>query len=349
MILNGFNENDLEIFRSEFSDFLPEKVFDFHIHLNKKDFILKDMEREGNLNPFFKEEIMVDLPYEKYKSIAEEIFPGKVYEGFFFGLPFKGIDIDRSNEYISEVCRENSCNGLYVVTPEIEEIPQDLFQKKFLGFKPYPELAKSVNLSGYDISKLDMDVSIYDILPDKTLEYANKHRMIIILHLPRKDRLNDKRNIDEIKDICKSYPHIQLVLAHIGRSYCYADLEHGIEQIKGLENLYVDTANISNPDVIKKSIEELGTDRVIYGSDIPLGLFKGKDVDINNKHYFVTDKPTTWSLSSSHIRLDNFTLLIYEVIRSIKVASEGLKLSEKDIQYIFHDNASRLMDRVIAE
>lgn len=343
MFLRDFNDKDLKIFREELSSFLPEEIIDFHVHLSKKDFTLNNVKKE---NPYFQEELMMDFPYESFKQAVKEVYPGKIYKSLFFGLPFKGIDLLKSNDYISEICIKNSCNGLYLVSQDTREIPEDLIQKNFLGFKPYPEQTKKVDLSGFDISNLDMDVSIYDMLPDLVLDYANKHRMIITLHTPRKGRLNDKRNIAEIKNICKTYPELQLNLAHGARAYVYADIEHSIYDIKGIDNLYVDTANINNREVLKVLIKELGSEKILYGSDLPLALFKGKNVDINNKHYYITNIPTKWSLSSTHLKLDDFTLLTYEVLRSIKSVSKELKLKEKDINSIFHDNAKRLMDKV---
>ena len=72
-----------------------------------------------------------------------------------------------------------------------------------------------------------------------------------------------------------------------------------------------------------------------------------QNIEINNKHYFVTNSPRLWSLSSAYIKLDNFIFFIYEIIRAIKLAIEALNLRKEDIEKIFYLNAKRLINDII--
>ncbi|MBC7333524.1 MAG: amidohydrolase family protein [Actinobacteria bacterium] len=344
-LLKDFSEEDLKIFKGEFNDFLPEKIMDFHVHLWKRDFLDKEVSEERQrVNPFADPDIIDGFSFEEFKVVAERLFPGKKYKGLFFGLPAKEVNLAKANRYISDICKENNCYGLYIPEPDLKEIPESFFENRFVGFKPYPDLV------GYntpeDFSKLDIDVSIFDFVSKKVLEFSNEYGLILLLHIPRKGRLNDRRNIEEIRSIAKSYPDIKIVLAHAGRSYCYSDIKESIGYLKDIENLYVDTAMINSFSVNKVLLEELGPERVLYGSDLAVAALKGKNIDINNKHYFVTSTPRPWSLSSDVMNLDSFTYFIYEIIRAIRIAVKSLGMGREDIRNIFYLNTRKLIKNI---
>ena len=104
---------------------------------------------------------------------------------------------------------------------------------------------------------------------------------------------------------------------------------------------------INSFSVNKVLLEELGPEKVLYGSDLAVAALKGKNIDINNKHYFVTKNPKAWSLSCSEMKLSNFTFFIYEIIRAIRIAALSLNLSIKDIENIFYLNANKLIEDIV--
>lgn len=345
-LLRDLNDEDLKIFNEEFSEFLPAEIVDSHVHLWKKDFFKEDIpESRLKQNPALDQDIIDGFTFEDFKNTVEKIFPGKKCNGLFFGLPIKEADLNKMNKYISGICKDNSSHGLYNPRHDLEEIPKDFFKNRFIGFKPYPELVSFT--APKDFSKLDIDVSMFDFISKKVFEFSQEYGLILLIHIPRAGRLNDRRNIEEIKAIGKKYPNIKIILAHAGRSYCYSDIKDSIEYLKEVKNLYVDTAMINSFPVNKVLIEELGSERILYGSDLPIAIFKGKNIDINNRHYFVTNTHKAWSLSSEEMRLDSFTFFIYEIIRAIRVAAKSLNLSKEDIDNIFYLNAKRLIEDIL--
>ncbi len=343
-LLKEFNKEDEELFLEEFEGFLPDSIFDFHVHLWKKSFIIKKIP-EGRLksNPFLDSDIN-EFKIEDFKKIAERLFPGKNYEALILGIPLREADFNQNNAYISQCCDENDFDGLFLSAIDQNIIPDDFFINRFIGFKPYPDLVAFE--APKDFSKLDINVSIFDFISKKVLEFSQEHKLIILLHIPRKKRLNDQDNIKEITQIAKIYPDIKLILAHAGRSYCYSDIKDSIKHFKDFQNIYVDTAMINSYSVNKVILEELGPKRMLYGSDLAVAILKGKNIDINNRHYFVTNKPRVWSLSSNDMNLDSFTFFIYEIIRSIRIACKSLNLNEKDVKDIFYGNAKRLIEDI---
>lgn len=345
-LLKEFSEADLKIFKEEFNDFLPKNILDSHVHLWKKEFFKEEISIDKQkTNPFADKDIIDGFTFSDFKFVANKLFPNKIYEGLFFGLPIKEINLQMANKYISNVCMENNCYGLYIPEPNLKNIPEDFFKNRFIGFKPYPDLVEYKMPT--DFSELDIDVSIFDFISKKVLEFSEENGLILLIHIPRKNRLNDKRNIEEISTIATKYKNIKIILAHAGRSYCYSDIKDSISYLKDFKNLYVDTAMINNFSVNKLLIKELGPEKILYGSDLAIAALKGKNIEINNKHYFVTNVPHSWSLSSSEMNLDNFTYFIYEIIGAIKIAVKSLNLDEKDIENIFYLNAKRLIDDIL--
>ncbi len=337
-------KKDLDIFKKEFSDFLPEKIYDFHIHLWKEEFIKYPARPERKIqHPFLDDELQDGFTFEDFNKSYGEIFPGKEIRGLFFGLPLREYDLKKSNDYISDVCKKSGSLGLYIPEPGLGLIPGDFFKDRFIGFKPYPDLVDQEH--DESISKTDTDISHFDFISKTVLEFSNENGLIILVHLPRKDRLKDPRNIAELKKISKEYKNIKIVLAHAGRSYCHEDIKDIIPEIKELKNIFVDLAMVNDFLVIRLLLKELGPERVLFGSDSAISLLKGKNIDINNKHYFVTEEPKIWSLSSSDMKLD-FTFFIYETLRALKQAAIDLNLSRESIKKVFYLNAEGIISSI---
>jgi len=343
-IISNFTENDSKIFKEEFDDFLPKKIFDFHVHLWKEDFYnLEISNKRRKQNPFLNSGIN-QFTYNDFEKITKKLFYKKNYYGLLYGLPVIEMDIDKNNEYIAMVNNEIKGHGLFIPKPDLKEVPENFFKNRFVGFKPYPDLVRKTKID--DSSKIDIDTSIFDFVSKNVLEFCHEFGLILQLHIPRKERLNDKRNIQEIESIGKKYPRIKIVLAHAGRSYCYNDIKYSIKHLKKIKNLYVDTAMINNFLVNEVLIKELGPDKIFYGSDLVVAALKGKNIEINDKHYFVTNSSKPWSLSSSEMELNDFTFFIYEIIRAIKIATDSLDIRKIDIEKIFYSNAMNLIEEI---
>ena len=78
-----------------------------------------------------------------------------------------------------------------------------------------------------------------------------------------------------------------------------------------------------------------------------MGLAKGKDVCINNNHYYVTNKSYKWGLVPSDPKSVNFTLYAYEEIRSLLYAINNVKSTkaEECLNKIFYENFENLRNK----
>jgi predicted TIM-barrel fold metal-dependent hydrolase len=322
---------DKIIYEEELRDWLPDKIFDFHIHLWKKQHLLNKLSKESRNLPGMNWE---GFTFNDMLKRFNEILQNKTIEGLIFGFPVKEIDIDAVNKYISKHIKSNKgFYGLLIpsLTKNTEELKKEIECGGFSGFKPYLTFVKN---------KDKEKIRITDFVTKSQLEVADENKLIILLHIPRKDRLADKYNLGDINVICTKYPNAKIVLAHIGRSYGPYFLEKGIDEIKHLKNLYYDLAMVNDEAVIELLIEKVGAKKIIFGSDMPISLNKGKHICINRQCLFITKDKFPWSIPIEKL---NCTYFIYETLRALKFACIRHKLSKNDMNRILYSNAKELV------
>jgi len=305
-MINNFKyySEDKELFEKYIKKYIPDKVIDFHVHLWRKKHINESAYSINNTGKSFLTTSEISgFAYQDFVFTTKTIFPQIDYTGVFFGNVFKEVNISEVNEMIREDIINKGLPGLFIPTAndDYNSLKKILKNGKYFGLKPYPDLA-----IGKDYSNQN-SVSISDFLTEDHLKIANEMGLIILLHIPKTKRLNDKDNLRDIKDISISYPKTKLILAHAGRSYCAADLINSIKIISKLKNVYMDTAMITNWKVIELLLNNLGTERILYGSDLPVAGHRGKNICINGKHYFVTPFKSYWSISNENLIDSNFT------------------------------------------
>ena len=109
-------------------------------------------------------------------------------------------------------------------------------------------------------------------LPKSSLKW------IIILHIPRKERLADSLNIEQLLEIDEQYPNAKVIVAHVGRSYCNRYGDKGLEGLKYSKNIMFDISANTNQFVFDKLIETVGVDRILFGSDLPIFAVHAKRI-----------------------------------------------------------------------
>lgn len=343
MIRNfDYNNKDRELFHEEFDGRLPKKIIDGHIHSWSRECLCIGKEEykvHKQYKPWTDFDLMEEFRMEEFCRYAEQIFPGKEYQGMFFGLPFPQIDRDKSNQYIMENAPEHHA-GFYYMPGQYEDAYETqcrlglLEWPGFLGFKPYPDLAYVAN----------GEVGIFDMLNESFLEFAQENRLNIMLHIPGKGRLHSERTRDELQIITSKYHHVRFIMAHAGRSFCYHDIDGTIDFLVDKANVWFDTALLNDPLVLEYVFGKVSSDRILFGSDAPLAFTRGKDVSINNKHYYVAPGMAPWGLSAMQEGLLDLTFYIYEEIRAILYASKAVygENEEEHLNRIFYGNARRM-------
>ncbi|RJP30147.1 MAG: hypothetical protein C4527_10015 [Candidatus Omnitrophota bacterium] len=323
-------ERNLKIFQEELDDFLPDTILDFHLHVFNEGVVPAGSPYSCGGHPI----LQYDL--DDLRQDLSEIYPGRKTLAVCFGFPHVEYDFTRNNEYLARVCDRQRFFPLRLFDPKKDQpaaLRRELESGGFYGLKPYPDYVRKPNVN---------DVEIHEMLPAWAMEIVNDLGLIVMLHIPRKARLADPLNQQQVVELCEWYPNAKIVLAHIGRAYYLKNVVGNLEKIKHFPNLYFDLAMLNHWEVLEYLFREVDASKILYGSDIPIALAPGKSVEINDQYTYVTPTPWELSISDDHKKLV-FTSFLYEELRAIKKVVQNLNLSREFVDRLFYKNGMQLL------
>jgi len=189
-------------------------------------------------------------------------------------------------------------------------------------------------------------VRVKDMIGPKEMEIADEFGLIVLLHVPRSDRLADPTVQEDIEEFANSYPNAKIVLAHCGRCYLPEQIMKAIDFLKGLNNVYLDTAMVMEPQVLQIIFENIGYKRVLFGTDLPIARMKGRRVYLMN-HWVDVILPG-YPESAYRVVAPNIsaTFMSWEIILAIKRAGEAAGLSLQQLGEVFYENGMNLLNGV---
>lgn len=124
----------------------------------------------------------------------------------------------------------------------------------FVGIKPYWPWQK--------FSLLDDSLKPW-------LEYADEHRLLLLLHSAEFAEPEFIKFYNDAKEASKRYKGITFLIAHTGMSYETA--KKIAELVKARDNVVAEITYTSlTREMIEYLVEEIGADKVLYGSDLPM-------------------------------------------------------------------------------
>jgi hypothetical protein len=326
------HERNRIIWEEELESFVPDQILDFHVHIWNAGVAPEGKPFSCGGHPITK------YDFDDLRGDLELTFPRRNTKAVCFGFPDPTYNLVANNDYIAEHAGENDCFALRLLDP-LNDTPDtvnaDLASRQFLGLKPYPDYVRKPDLN---------EVTVEEMLPPWAMEIADAHRAIIMLHIPRRERLADALNQAHVAAYCERYPNTAIVLAHIGRAYFLKNVLGKLDHLREFPNLYVDLAMVNHWEVMEYTFAQFPLDRILFGSDIPIALAPGKSVEINDQYTYVTPVPWKLSISDEHRKL-RFTSFLYEELRAIKKAATRLELDEDAVRSIFYGNGIRLLTR----
>lgn len=332
-----YNACDRAFYDKHLKDFLPDKMFDAHVHISTA-----GLSRYGSHNggSTWTDYLCKEMGVEEFLAMNKEMFPNQSMEALIFGMCLTGID--ETNAYVINNNKDYGFPMLY--RSDYAQDPDELEAKVkaggFIGLKPY-----LTNCPSYIPSA---EVRIFDFLPPAQLEVANKNGWIIMLHIPRNKRLGDPVNVAQIMEIEEKYPNIKLIVAHVGRAYTDADFGNAFEVLKNTKNMMFDfTANLFTP-AITEGIKTVGVDRFLYGTDLPIAVMRMYRIVENGDYFNVVPRGYYGDVTGQpHMREednDQISLMAYEQLLAFKRSVAELKLSDTDVEKILYSNAKALCD-----
>jgi predicted TIM-barrel fold metal-dependent hydrolase len=331
---------DRQIYRDELGEFLPRRIFDAHVHLFDPSCLKPDAEfPPRNVYRRFG----CAFPLERYLEWAAECLPGQTLHLNSFGQPSHHSDLDASAAYTGRSSDNRRFFGMALVSPKdsAEEVVRRVTRNRLVGYKPY------LNFVDW---KPKEEVTIRDMLPDAQMEAADARGLAVTLHIPREGRLADPVNQAQMVELCRRYPNAKVIFAHIGRAYWLRNATGFLDGIAACPNAYVDTAMVNHEGVLEYAFRAFPRDRILFGTDAPIALLRGKSVEINNQYAYLMGEDYAIGTSiydAAHAVV--FTTFYYEQLRGLKLAAERAGVTRAEAEDILFRNADRLFGSVAAK
>ena len=320
-------DDEMEFFRRELDSFVPERIFDAHVHFY-------------NLG-FFPEEDVLDLMRDGPPVVGMDVFqeyigqitPGRETDGLCFPYPRPGTDFKAVHPFLAqEVAKRAGSRGQMLVKPSLdpEYIREIVKAHGFVGLKCYQVFSPR---------EPTHDSYIEDFLPEEQVRLAHEEGLTITLHIVRRGGLTDPANQATIRRYAESYPDMNLILAHAARGFNPYQTIEGVQELIGLHNVYFDTGVVQEAGGFESVVEAMGHRRLLWGSDFPVSQSRGRCVAIGNGVIWITPEMTQASSSFS----DNTAVMQgYESLRALKLAAMRLRLTDSQVEDIFYGNAAAL-------
>lgn len=341
-----YSDVDRAFWAEHLEDWVPRKIIDAHTHIAEPGFRLAPM-TEAMRRQYWVNEVFEPIDAPTADHCHRTVFPGRDVRCLAFGVPDLDFDLERGNAYLEVECPPRGWWSLAVIRPQWtqEKIASLLERPGVIGVKPYYALISA----NRDTRDAHLESSIFDFLPEHVLEVLDDRRAWVTLHVPKADRLGHPDNVREVQAIRRRYPHIVLVLAHLGRCYTEPHAREALPLFAEDPGLYFDTSAVLNPASHRIALEQFGPDRVLYGSDNPILYMRGRR-QYRGRHYVNrTSFPFHFNREREAPEVEAaYTLYMYEDLRAIKQACAELGLMDRtSVEAIFHDNAARLIDGIV--
>lgn len=342
-----YNEVDRAFWAEHLESWLPQRIFDTHTHVMHPQFQLEPM-TEAMRRQYWVNEVSEPIDADAAERCLRTVFPNREVKCVAFGWPSLDFDLEAGNAWLQQECAKRGWYNLAVIRPHWsqERVAAALAQPGVIGMKPYYALI-SLNR---DTRDEHLEASIFDFLPHHILEVVNERHAWVTLHVPKAARLGHPDNIREIREIRRRYPNILLVIAHLGRCYTESHALEALPQFADDPGICFDSSAVLNPASHGVALQHLGPQRILYGTDNPIFYMRGRRQYQDRTYLNRTNHPFHFNKDREPPEVEAaYTLFMYEDLRAIKQACEELGIVERrQIEAIFHDNAARLIDSILA-
>ncbi|MBN8789207.1 MAG: aminotransferase class III-fold pyridoxal phosphate-dependent enzyme [Terrimonas sp.] len=312
-----------------FKHFIPDEVFDIHVHpYNAKHFPKGDWSFLNGID---------ELGCSDHRSRLQMYMPVKKMHGLYFGMPRYSADRSAMNNWVLEEVRQNGTpvsRSLLVVSPSDDPvaIAEQLRSDSCCGIKVY---------HCYAGRKDTMNAGLTEYAPEWMWELLNEVDGVMMLHIVKNDAIDDVDNQQQLRRLCRAYPKVKLILAHIARSFNYRNARSGLYSVADLENVVVDTSAICETESFKAALKILGPQRVLWGSDFGVSEMRGRCITTGNRFFWLHPEliDTKYQIPTE----SSMTLVGIESLLALKESCEDSGLNRSDINDIFLNNALRLL------
>lgn len=322
----AFSPKEIEL-RDFYSVWLPKNIIDCHAHSGKSEDIdyMEKKTYKHMLSTF------PSLTIEESMEMRSLFHPEKKIRSLRFAKTFRGVNHRKVNEYLIESSPDEDRIALF-------GLPEDpIYTKEMLH---HPRVSA---LKMYYSYVEPSATKIYDFFTPTILETAEVLGIPIILHLPR----SYVDCMPCLREMFRDFPRLKISIAHLGPSDFIIDgLEDAFRESSEYPYLSLDTSLNNSSEVISLAFNIFGVGRIMYGSDEPLNLIRGRVYDHPEKGgRLITSYPYHWINEEDHER---FSYLAKDSVHwhwvaldALRKAIDSIGLKEDRIvkEQVFHDNA----------
>ena len=309
-------------------NFVPPDAFDVHAHLYRGTDAAAVVPREL-------EDDAGNVGFNTYRRELDRWMGDRApADGLFFPFPKAGIDRSAANQYLcDELARRQSSLGLMLIGMDDQPavIEDAVCRQGWLGFKVYHVYAARQKTN---------EAEIGEYLPAWAWEIANRHELVIMLHMVRSRALADPLNQQYIRQHCLQFPHARLILAHAARGFCGRHTVEGIGSLRGLDNVFFDTSVICESEPLQAILQEFGSGRLMFGSDFPISEIPGRCVSIGDSFLWLYRDNVAWDKSPGSLQPHRIGI---ESLLALRQACCFSRASDSDVEQIFGGNARELL------
>jgi glutamate-1-semialdehyde 2,1-aminomutase len=319
---------DRIIFDRLLRDFVPDDPFDFHAHLYR----VQDMER-GSQAVAGDDEVGLSFYRQQMTAWMGDRAPK---DGMFFAMPTQNADVAAANEFcVAETSQSTRSRALLMIAPGDDPAATESLVEKHCGlvagFKVYHVFADRPDT---------MNATIEEYIPEWAWELADRHSLLLMLHIVKPLALADPENQRSLRRICLQYPGARVVLAHAARGFCGRHTVDSIESLSGLDNVLFDTSAICEPAPLLSILQKFGPRRLLYGSDFPVSNLQGRCSSVGDGFFWFYEDNVDWSNSATGSQ----SLVGIESLLALRQACKLAHLTEEDIQCVFRTNAEQALN-----
>jgi len=325
----GWTETETDrTLADELQSRLPDRVFDAHAHPYRTSDIRP-------LPPFLSQGPSEAGMEDWWRCLGKQVGEGRLVGALCVPYPSREGDPAAANRFtIEQAAEDPSRRALVLIGPNSSrEAVEELLDENpcVAGFKPYHFYAPRE-----DTFEAELD----EFLPEWAWRIADKRGLAILLHMVKLRALAHPGNQETIRRRCEAFPNAKLILAHAARGFHAPNTVKAVGALRGLQNVWFDTAAVCEADTIVACLEAFGPRRVLWGSDFPVSQQRGRAVTLGDGFVWVVTDQVQWN---DRAFFGNAVAVGLESLRAVLTATDRVGLNHEDLRDIFCDNALRLL------
>lgn len=338
-MLFEIKEIDRQYYEDRLRGFLPDVLIDIHAHVWPG---ALNVPAEAGRFPTWPNKVASSNSIEDLHESYRLLFPGKKVLAAAFTHP--DYDLPSGNAYIARCAEDGKLFGLLMSRPEWS---REVFERQLCG-RPYCGAKVYLNFAPEYIPR--SEIRIFDFLPPHQLEVLNRHGKIVMLHIPRDQRIRDPVNLAQMIEIEERFPDVKLIIAHVGRAYCDGDVGDAFDVIRNTRKMMFDISANTNSRVFEQLIDAVGPERILFGSDLPITRMRMRRIIEENRYINLVPKGLYGDVGGDpNLRevegreAERLSFFLYEEIDAFRRAAEKTGLSIPDVENVFYGNANNLL------